>query len=167
MPVPSLITQLDIVAGLNSPAGGEDVFPQLDNYLRAHAAFIAQTRQQIVANDLTKYQLACSDLTSELATNPEAAYFRTQRAFALNAVRASLIEESATGAVEIDILMNDVSIFSTPLTIDEGETTSTTAAVPYVLTTTEFPDDALVLIKIENPGAGARGLVVALQGADV
>ena len=167
MAVPSVITDLNVVAGLNVPVGGEDVFPQLDNYLRAHAAFIAQVRQMIASNDLTKYQIACSDMTSELQINDEAAYFRTQRAFVVNAVRASLFEASATGSVEIDILVNGVSLFTTTLTIDQDETTSTTAAVPYVLATTEIADDALVLIKILDPGVGARGLVVALQGADV
>ena len=167
MAVPSVITDLNVVAGLNVPVGGEDVFPQLDNYLRTHAAFIAQLRGQIDDNDLTKYQLACSDLTSDLQINDEAAYFRTQRAFALNTVRTTVIEASSSGPVEIDILSNGVSILSTALTIDQDELTSTTAAVPAVISNAEIPDDALVLIKIVAPGVGSRGLVVALQGADV
>lgn len=43
MPVPTAITDLSTTAGSNSPAGSESVMPNLDNYLRAHAAFIAQT----------------------------------------------------------------------------------------------------------------------------
>ena len=161
MPVPSLITELSVTAGLNNPPGGEDVFPQLDNYLRAHAAFIAQLRQTIASE---KYQIACSDLTSDLEVDPEAAYFRIQQALTVSEVRASVIEASASGAVEIDIEVNGVSMFSTPLTIDAGETTSVTAAVPAVLSTTSLPNDALILIKIDSPGAGARGLIVAIQG---
>lgn len=46
MAVPSSIDELSTTAGLNAPAGGEDVFPQLDNYLRSHAAFIAFLRDQ-------------------------------------------------------------------------------------------------------------------------
>jgi len=42
MPVPSVITDLTSVASGNFPAGGDTVFPELDNYLRAHAGFIKQ-----------------------------------------------------------------------------------------------------------------------------
>jgi hypothetical protein len=41
MPVPALITDLSTTAASNSPAGGDSVAPDLDNYLRAHASFIA------------------------------------------------------------------------------------------------------------------------------
>lgn len=161
MPVPSLITELSTTAGLNSPPGGEDVFPQLDNYLRAHAAFIAQLRATTATE---KYQIACSDLTSDLAIDPEAAYFRIQQPLIVSDVRASVLEASATGPVEIDIHVNGVSMFSTLLTIDQGETTSTTAAVPAVISTTALPDDALIVVKITAPGVSARGLIVAIQG---
>lgn len=43
MPVPSLITELSQTAGSNSPAGSESPITT-DDYLRAHAAFIAQLR---------------------------------------------------------------------------------------------------------------------------
>lgn len=42
MPVPSVITDLDPDPNDNFPIGSENVFPELDNYLRAHAAFIRQ-----------------------------------------------------------------------------------------------------------------------------
>ncbi len=44
MPVPNSIDDLEPVPADNYPAGSEPVFPNLDNYLRAHAAFIAQLR---------------------------------------------------------------------------------------------------------------------------
>ena len=40
MPVPTVITDLSATAASNSPAGGDAVFPDLDNYLRAHAGLI-------------------------------------------------------------------------------------------------------------------------------
>ena len=42
MAVPTLITDLNTVIASNVPAGGEAVFPNLDDYLRALSAFIAQ-----------------------------------------------------------------------------------------------------------------------------
>lgn len=44
MPVPASINDLSTTAASNSPGGGENPFPDLDNYLRAHAAFIAALR---------------------------------------------------------------------------------------------------------------------------
>lgn len=44
MPVPSSITDLSQTAGSNSPAGGDSVFPNLDNYIRAVESFIAVLR---------------------------------------------------------------------------------------------------------------------------
>lgn len=42
MTVPTLITDLSTVAASNSPAGSDAVFPDLDNFIRALSAFIAQ-----------------------------------------------------------------------------------------------------------------------------
>ena len=44
MPVPSAITDLSTTAGSNSPAGTDPIGTDADNYIRAHAAFIAQLR---------------------------------------------------------------------------------------------------------------------------
>lgn len=42
MPVPTAITDLSATIASNSPAGGDTVFPELDNYLRAAFGFIRQ-----------------------------------------------------------------------------------------------------------------------------
>jgi hypothetical protein len=112
----------------------------------------------------TKYQLSCSDLTSDLEANASAAYFRAQRALVLSEVRASVIEASASGAITVDITVNGVPLLATPITIDEGETSSTTAAVQPALAITSIPDDALFVVEIVNGGAGARGLIVSVIG---
>lgn len=44
MTVPATINDLSTTAALNSPAGSENVFPDLDNFVRAYGAFIAQLR---------------------------------------------------------------------------------------------------------------------------
>lgn len=112
----------------------------------------------------TKYQLACSDLTSDLEATPEAAYFRTQRALTLVGVRASLLQASVSGPVQIGITVNGADLFVTPLTIDPGERTSTTAAVPVELSLTEIPDDSEIIVAISAPGIGAKGLIVSFLG---
>ncbi len=49
MPVPSAITDLSVVAASNAPTGSEQVLPNLDNYLRAFAAFIRQNYDALAA----------------------------------------------------------------------------------------------------------------------
>ena len=49
MPVPTLISQLSTTASLNSPDGAVDVPSSIDDYQRAHAAFIAQLYQTVTA----------------------------------------------------------------------------------------------------------------------
>lgn len=44
MAVPTVITDVNTSAASNSPTGGESIGTNADNYLRAHAAFIAQLR---------------------------------------------------------------------------------------------------------------------------
>ncbi len=113
----------------------------------------------------TKYQLSCSDLTSDLEVNAEAAYFRTQRALTLLEVRASVLAPSVSGPVVVDILVNGVQILATPITIDQGEKTSTTSSAPAEITIAAIPDDADVVVSIVSPGAGAKGLIVSMLGA--
>lgn len=50
MPVPSTIDELSTTASSNSPAGSESPI-NTDNYFRAHAAFIAQLRDNRLARD--------------------------------------------------------------------------------------------------------------------
>jgi hypothetical protein len=44
MAVPTVVTDVNISAGSNSPTGGESIGTNADDYIRAHAAFIAQLR---------------------------------------------------------------------------------------------------------------------------
>jgi len=113
----------------------------------------------------TKYQLSCSDLESNLEVGLDVAYFRIQRAITVDQVRASLIESSASGVVEIDITVNGAPMLSTTLTIDALELTSVTAASTVGLLVTALPDDAEVRVSIVQAGSGARGLIVAIVGS--
>lgn len=48
MPIPTVIGDLSTSAASNYPLGSEQVFPNMDDYLRAHASFIAQLRDRPV-----------------------------------------------------------------------------------------------------------------------
>jgi hypothetical protein len=152
--------------------------PYYQRAFNALAGSLARARQmvnefQLVQNgfDLigtftgaTKYQLSCSDLTSDLEVNTEAAYFRVQRALTLVEVRASLLTPSASGSVQINMTVNGLGLLAVPITIDQGELTSTTAAVLPELAILNIPDDAVIVISIVATGAGAKGLIVSMLG---
>jgi len=81
-------------------------------------------------------------------------------------IRASVTTAPTGAALEIDVHMNGVTLFSTLLTIDATEKTSVTAAIPAVLNVTDIPDDAEFEVFVTQVGstiAGA-GLKVAVTG---
>lgn len=109
-------------------------------------------------------QVACSDQTTALTTGTAKVTFRMPFAMTLTAVRASLNTASSSGNPAIDVNEGGASIFSTTLTIDSGEKTSTTAATPAVISDSALADDAEITIDIDTAGTGAKGLVVTLIG---
>jgi hypothetical protein len=112
------------------------------------------------------FPIACSDETTALTTGTAKVTFRMPYAFTLTAVRASVTTAPTGAALQVDINEGGVSILSTPITIDASEKTSTTAAVPPVISDSALADDAEVTIDIDVVGstvAGA-GLKVYLIG---
>lgn len=108
--------------------------------------------------------IAVSDETTDLTTGTAKITFRVPRAVTLTAVRASINTVSSSGIVTVDINEAGVSILSTKLTIDVGEKTSTTAAVPAVISDSALADDAEITVDIDVAGTGAKGLKIWLIG---
>jgi hypothetical protein len=111
--------------------------------------------------------VACSDEGTELTASVPAVTFRMPFPMTLTAVRASLstaASGSPTATVQADINESGSTILSTKLTIDHGEKTSTTAAVPAVISDSSLADDAEITIDIDVGGGGAKGLKVTLIG---
>ena len=97
------------------------------------------------------------------ATNPDVDYMRMPYDFRITAVRASILVAGAS--VAVDIQESGVSILSTLLTIDAGQTTSTTATTPVVISDYELGDDNEVTVDITiGEGEAPRDLKVYLIG---
>lgn len=144
----------DVIAALV----GSPTFPTLNgNPLTGE-----EIANALAAANKQDYLLSCSDLTTSLIATTSAGYVNALYAANVVAVRASLLTASTSGEVEIDIKVNGTSILSTPLTIDEDETTSLDAAVPAVIATPELAEDDVITIDIVSPGTGAKGLNVSL-----
>jgi hypothetical protein len=112
----------------------------------------------------TVIMLAVSDETTAIEAGTAKLTFRMPHAFTLSAVRASLVTASSSGAVIVDINENGSTILSTKLTIDQDEKTSTTAAMPAMVSDTALADDAEITVDIDGAGTGATGLKVTLIG---
>ncbi len=92
------------------------------------------------------------------ASQAGAAVFRMPYGALLTEVRAGLNSGSnATSAISIDINESGTSILSTPLTIDAGEASSTTAATAAVISDPDIADDALITIDIDSADTGDSG----------
>lgn len=137
------------------------------------SAFVLETGATARASMGVAYdiEIACSDETSALTTGTAKKTFRAPRGFTLNAgssgVRASVNTAPTDATIIVDINVTGTgSILSTKLTIDATEKTSTTAAVPPVISSATIADDAEITIDIDQVGstiAGA-GLKVILRG---
>lgn len=101
-------------------------------------------------------KVALSDETSDLTTGLK----RTTRAsfaFTLESVRAEVVTAPVGSVITFDIQKNGVTVFSTKLTIDDGEKTSVTATTPAVISVTSFADDDEITFHIDGIGSTTAG----------
>ncbi len=115
----------------------------------------------------TAFVVCASDEATALTSGTGKVAFRMPYAFTVSSVRASLSTTQGGGSIlTVDIKEAGVSILSTLITIDNGEKTSTTAAIPPVVSDTSLADDAEMSIDITQLGDGtAKGLKVTILGS--
>lgn len=119
-----------------------------------------------VFNKTDVIQAAVSDETSALTVGTNKLTFRMGYSMTLTAIRASLTTAQTSGSLlTVDVNLNGTSILSTKLTFDLTEKTTTTAAIPPVISTSFLPDDAEITVDIDQVGDGtAKGLKITLIG---
>ena len=101
--------------------------------------------------------IAVSDETTALTTGTAKTTFRMPHAMTLTAVRANVSTAPAGANLIVDINEGGTTIFSTNLSIDDGEKTSTTAATPAVISDTALADDAEITVDIDQIGSSTAG----------
>jgi hypothetical protein len=111
------------------------------------------------------FVIAASDESTDLATGTNKVYFRMPYAGTLLAVRASVNTAPTGSTLIVDINEAGTSLLSTKLSIDASEKTSTTAAVPAVISDSALADDAEITIDIDQVGStvAGKGLKVYLK----
>lgn len=108
--------------------------------------------------------VAISDESTAITTGTAKVTIRAPRAMTLSTVLASLNTVSSSGTPTFDINVNGATILSTKLTIDVSEKTSTTAAVPVVISNTAIAFDDEITFDIDVAGTGAKGAKIVLKG---
>lgn len=102
--------------------------------------------------------------TATLTTGTGKVTFRMPYAFTVTSVKASLTTASSSGTPTFDIKETGVSILSTLITIDATEKTSSTAAVPPVVSDSALANDAEITIDCTVAGTGAAGAKIYILG---
>ena len=110
--------------------------------------------------------LFVGDETTTITSGTAKLTRRAPFAFTITDVRASLSTAQTSGATfTVNVKKNGTTIFSTKITIDNTERTSTTAAAPPVLSTTALASDDELTVDVDTVGDGtAKGLKVYLIG---
>jgi hypothetical protein len=111
--------------------------------------------------------IACSDEITPITAAANKVKFRMPYAMTVSEVRASLSTAQTSGSIfTVDIHESGTTILSTKLTIDNTETTSTTAAAAAVISDTALADNAEITIDVDQIGDNtAKGLKVTIIGA--
>ena len=114
-------------------------------------------------------QVACSDETTALTTGTAKMTFRMPHAMTLSEVRCSVTTAPTGSVLTVDINDSGATILSTKLTIDIGEKTSTTSAIPPVINQISLSDDVEITIDIDTIGStiAGTGLKVTLIGTKI
>ena len=166
---------LDDIAALTLAAGDllyGDATPDLTNLAIGTAGQVLTVNSGATApewatpNETQSFVIAAGDETTALTTGVAKVTFRMPYAFTVTDVRASVTTAPTGSVLTADINEGGSSILSTKLTIDAGEKTSTTAAIPAVISDSALADDAEITVDIDTVGstiAGA-GLKVTIIG---
>ena len=112
------------------------------------------------------FLFALSDETSNLASGNDKLKFRMPYAFTLTDIRAS-VNVAPTGAdIVVDVLKNGVSVTTSNLTIDAGDTTSVGSGSAVVIGTAAIADDDIISFNLTQTGStdAGKGLKVTLIG---
>jgi len=101
--------------------------------------------------------IACSDETSDLTAGTNKARLPMPYAGTLTAVKCDVNTAPTGSTLVVDINEAGVSVLSTKLSIDVGETSSSTAATPAVISDSALASGAVISIDIDQIGSTVAG----------
>lgn len=157
----SFTAYMPICGGSATQGALQSVGTGTAGYVLTYVSSSAVPTWQATSLATTPFSYAISDETSVITTSNNLT-FRAPFACSIANIRASLNVASSSGAVKFDITASGTSIFSTLLQCDQGATTSVGSGTPYVLSTTSFTDDQVIVLSVNSAGTGATGAKITL-----
>jgi len=166
-PVTTATTPLTIIAG-NVSLDDAPVTP--NDYKNANISVDAKGRLTDAQNGFAEYIYDVGDETTDLTTGENKKIIRIPVDMNLSEVRASVSSAPTGSEIIVDVgrvnpssssssssssseVIQSTSIFSTKITIDEGDRTSTIASVPAVISDSTIEEDDEFAIHIDQVGA--------------
>lgn len=141
-----------------------------ESYAIKKEDFIASILSEIPLKS-ESFGLACSDLTSPIVAATEAGYYDIPYKFKVTEVIATLLTAQASGSTfTVNLYKNGVSILSTLLTIDNGDTSSLNASIAAVIDSAQstFQKGDRFSVDVTQVGNGtATGLIVTIVGNQI
>lgn len=156
---------------ITTPTGivkGDVGLGNVDNTSDANKPVSTAQQSAIDAAKLRTQGFACSDLTTTITATIGATkgYMIFPTGFIITGVYASLLTGQTGGSLfTVDIKESGTSILSTYITIDNNETSSTTAATAAVVSDTSIAAGVPVTAEVRQVGTGSPvGLIVYIKG---
>jgi integrin beta 8 len=151
--------------GPTGPAGADgadatysDATPQaLGATAAAGTAASASRSDHVHQRDSDVIVVPVGDESTSVTTGTNKVRFRMPFAATLLAVRANVNTAPTDSTLIVDINEGGTSVLGTKLSIDAGETTSTTADAAATITDTALADDAVISIDIDQIGSTVAG----------
>lgn len=112
------------------------------------------------------HQFWVTDEVTNIGTGTTKVSFRMPFAMTLTSCRCSLVTAQASGTIfTVDINEAGTTVLSTKITLDNTESTSTTAVAAPVISDNSIADDAVITVDVDQIGNGsAIGLKCVLIG---
>lgn len=125
-----------------------------------------RTGMAVAGGSAFELVVACSDLTTALTAGTAKNTFPWPRAVTLTSVHAFLVTPQTSGSIfTVDVNEAGSTILSTKITIDNGETDSTSAAAQPVISDGSVAAMAKMTVDIDQVGDGtAKGLYLVFVG---
>ena len=117
------------------------------------------------SDDYAVIVVAVSDEVNTISSGTNLVTYRMPFPMQISSVRASLSTAQTTGSIlTVQIKEGGANILSTPLSIDNTEKTSVTAATQPVVSDNTLADDSEIQIDTTQAGTGGIGLKIYLIG---
>ena len=157
-------TIASVLTGFSAGAG---TVAATDSLLQAIQKIVGNLTNKLDNSSPNLYQIfpiAISDTTTALTVGTVPMTFLCAANMDLTAVQASVNTVSSSGNPTFDVKKNGTTIFSTKVSIDSGEQSSTTATTPSVLTSNPVSctKGDLLTFSIDVAGTGAKQATIYL-----